>query len=273
MIKRSPIQEQFENCFLGSNGVPFQNIRKQTYENTALDGTTVQIYNNQLTDEITEYYYKSLLSYVEGVKSAGEKCYSWATVKLYYSVFYSLRAFLACNKIAFVRAGTKNSKLLYFKIQSGEKYKSCPGSTDHKGTIEVQKMYFAKQDFLLSQEMIEGGNTMSSYEWLARRREEVNYKDIMFRDPEPFQYWEEIENSIVKDGMGNTVKKMLDDNWSLCFQDEYGILGIPTKRLLLTVQAMKLEGYSLGNTERESFAKSIMTPEYEEIKGLFLDEV
>lgn len=35
---------------------------------------------------------------------------------------------------------------------------------------------------------------------------------------------------------------MVDDNWLYCFQDEYAILGIPTKRIILTVDEIHRQG-------------------------------
>ncbi len=42
-----------------------------------------------------DYYQSALVSLVDGLRSIPSSFYSWSTVKLYYSVFYALRARLA----------------------------------------------------------------------------------------------------------------------------------------------------------------------------------
>ena len=44
--------------------------------------------------------------------------------------------------------------------------------------------------------------------------------------------------------MKTIIDKLVDDNWLYCFQEEYAILGIPTKRLIQTVDAI----HRLGKT-------------------------
>ena len=44
---------------------------------------------------------------------------------------------------------------------------------------------------------------------------------------------------------------MVNDNWLYCFQDEYAILGIPTKRIILTVDEIHRQGRHLEILEEK----------------------
>lgn len=62
------------------------------------------------------------------------------------------------------------------------------------------------------------------YQWMMRRREEVNYKDMDFHDPDAPDFWSELNNEICRYGISAVVDKMVNDLWLYCFQDEYAIL-------------------------------------------------
>ena len=83
------------------------------------------------------------MSYAEGLRAITTNNYSWATVKLYYSVFYASKAFLACKGIALLRA---ERKMFYLKARNGEKIKKCREHTDHKATMLTLIDLFKNQD-------------------------------------------------------------------------------------------------------------------------------
>lgn len=257
MIQRSPSQLYFESLFTKNGQQPFQNVKKTAYEARMLTDEEANKLRYYIKQEALPYYYKALLSYAECIPAICHGNYSWATVKLYYSVFYSLKSFLACNGITILRGGMKRTDLLYIKAKAGETFKKCKDSTDHKGTLEVEKKFFMTQDLLLSQQMQDDGFDMTAYEWLARRREDANYKDIEFRDPNPSEPWESINTIIKKQGVSVAINKMIEDMWFLCFQDEYAILGIPTKRLLLTTEEIKNQGLYIDDTVKANFVRSM----------------
>ena len=108
--------------FTGSSGVPFRQIKKQQYEQTALTKQQAEDLRNLLESEIVPYYYKALLSYMECIPALSKKLFSWATVRLYYSVFYAIKAYLACNNIAILRA---ERKVFYVKAKENELVNAC----------------------------------------------------------------------------------------------------------------------------------------------------
>lgn len=230
-INKSGCQVYFEGIFTGNSGVPFQQIPKTQYEQTHITKQQADDFAELLESEIASYYYKSLLSYIESLPAIENKLFSWATVRLYYSVFYSIRAFLACENIAILR---QRRSLYYIKAKEGETFKKCEDMTDHKGTILTLCRLFKNLDPLLSNNI----ENVSAYHWMMKKREEVNYKDIDFHDPNPPEFWETISSEMQHQDIKSIVEKLINDNWLYCFQEEYAILAVPTKRLMLTVDTI-----------------------------------
>ena len=243
-INKSRSQLYFEGMFTGSNGKPFRQIPKSQYEQTIITKQQADDIGQLLEDEIASYYYKALLSYMESIPALNSKLFSWATIRLYYSVFYSVKAYLACNKIAILRA---DRRLFYIKAKENESFKRCDDTTDHKGTILTLCKVFKNTDLLLSNQI----NDIDVYQWMMKRREEVNYRDMDFHDPLPPDFWDVLNSEIMQQGIKAVVDKMVNDNWLYCFQDEYAILGVPTKRLMLTVDEIHRIGKHLNISDEK----------------------
>ena len=56
---------------------------------------------------------------------------------------------------------------------------------------------------------------------------------------------------IKKNGIKAVVDTMVKDEWLYCFQEEYAILGIPTKRIILTVDEIHRQGKKLDISEEK----------------------
>lgn len=227
-INKSGSQLYFEELFTRAGGVPFRQIPKTQYEQTYITKDQADEFKRHLESEVAAYYYKALLSYIESLSALEDKLFSWAAVRLYYSVFYSVRAYLACENIAILR---QERRLYYIRAKEGEYFKRCEDTTDHKGTIMTLCKLFKNVDPLLSN-TVEG---MDAYHWMMKKREEVNYKDMDFHDPLPPDFFGTINDEIQACGIKYIIERLVNDNWLYCFQEEYAALGIPTKRLILTV--------------------------------------
>ncbi len=78
------------------------------------------------------FYFNSLFSFLQALKSIKEKSHSWATVQLYYSVFYSCKAILGFDQIGIIRKNGLNK----LEMKVGEKAKGLKQDNDHKQTIK-----------------------------------------------------------------------------------------------------------------------------------------
>jgi uncharacterized protein (UPF0332 family) len=129
-----------------------------------------------LLTDAGNYYYSALVSFFDGFLDLDRHLYTWSTVKLYYSVFYTLRGLLALK-----------GHCIYYC--NGKPF-SCSGDvvgvpsvvrkdSTHKVVLNLFGEAFA-EDRLLSQP-IAGEPAL---DWLVDRREEANYKQGRFPDPD-----------------------------------------------------------------------------------------
>ena len=243
-IDRSQSQQLFESIFTIGTNRPFQQIRKDLYENTALTQQQAQQLHIILRHEVIELYYKALISFAEAYVRVQHKSYSWPTIELYYSVFYASKAFLCAYDFAILRA---ERRLFYVRALPNEKFSRCTNTTDHKATFEVMKRFFPNE-YLLSNR-IDG---MFSYDWIMTKREDVNYRECTFKDPNPPEFWETINEELAECNIKDVVEKLaLDPTGLYCFQSDYAILGVPIKRIELTANAIKDLGLTTTINEQQ----------------------
>ena len=252
-IKRSPAQLLFESWFTLGTNPPFHQVPKSMYLSTTLTQVQAQQLHSALGTEVTEYYYKSILSLIEAIEALREDLYSWTTVKLYYSAYYSTKAYLLLYDYAILRA---ERRLYYIKARPGEAFVKCTNTTDHKAAFELLCKFFPG-DYLLSNTV----DSISAYDWIMSKREEVNYRDISFHEPNPPEFWETINHELCSASVLELIDRLVHDSSGLyCFQADYAILGVPLKRLELTVSSMKAIGlFTPLSEDRRSYISNLLT--------------
>jgi len=215
------------------------------FKNLQLDGSQATLLSIDLREDAKDLYFKGVLSFFEAIKSIHTKLFSWATVKIYYSIYYFLRSTLAANDIALIR----QKSLYYLKAIEGEapvtkgnkKY-----SSDHSGTIN----YFIdlySSDILLSQTI----DSLNAYEWLMNKREQVNYRERTFNEPNHSDFWNYIAEQVTTNNLDKLIKSLYSDRYILCFQEENAILAIPFKRALLTKEKLRSEKIDISFTHEK----------------------
>ena len=199
--------------------------------------------SSDLIEDSKNFYFKGVLGLFEAIKSIEAGLFSWGTIKLYYSIYYFLRSTLALNGVAIVR----QKSLYYLKVASGEgpvKKSAKRYNSDHSGTINHFIDLFSASDELLSQ-VIDDTN---AYDWLMQRREQVNYRERTFNEPNYSMFWEYIAVQIQNGNLERLVNDYVQDNYVLCFQEENAPLAIPLKRALLTKDKFDKQGISTDLT-------------------------
>jgi len=187
-----------------------------------------------LEEDAIDFFYNGLVSFIEGINAAESKRFSWAVIKLYYSIYYMLRATLASNGTAILREG----KLFRLSLVAGSSPVDNGVSSTHKGTI-IHYCTIFPNDKLLSNN-IEG---MTTYEWMLEAREIINYRSVTFKEPGNLNIWDKF----VKGIDGGTIGELLctlenDPNFVYCFQEEYAIVGIPIKCIRNTIDDFSRKG-------------------------------
>lgn len=245
-------QEIFRNRFTGASGIPFADFRSgKDINETSVNSLDIPLYRNAKKEDILSFYYKALLSFSEGIDAFSRGNYTWATIKLYYSVYFGLRVSLLCRNIVLVRA----TKHLYkFKIAFGEQYDKPKEMTDHGGTIHTYVDLFQRTDYFCSNPL-EGIN---AYFWLKDCREIVNYKEGEFHDPDTLTIWNDIIKDMAQIGLKKTLSLYVKEKDKYCFLPEYAVLAIPLNRILAVAQEVKNEISDKLNDTQRDWVKTIL---------------
>ena len=119
--------------------------------------------------------YSSVVSYLDAVRGLDRSFQTWATVKLYYTVFYALRAYMAAGGICLFYEGSSPFEIV---AKPGE-YSHRQQGTTHRCVLNLFTKRFGAT-LLLSQTIASD----TALEWMVRRREEANYLRTPF--PEPY---------------------------------------------------------------------------------------
>ena len=193
-----------------------------SYKITPTDLTALK---GALISDSGSYLIKGMLSLFDAIESVNREKYSWAIVKQYYSIFYLNRASLGTKNYALIR--NKNWFLLKLgegegpNLKSGKKYRN-----DHDAVISTYIDLYETSDYLQSN-TVEGVN---SYKWLAERRNQVNYHQAGFTDPNVplfIEGWEKLRKT-------RSIKQILDtykqDGDVRIFQPEHAWIAIPLLR-------------------------------------------
>lgn len=208
------------------------NNKRQIFDKVVLTEQQAAKLQLDLIEDSKDLYFKGTLSLFDAISSLHEKLFSWATIKLYYSVFYFLRCSLAVNGIALIR----NKSLYSFKANVGSspvKKTNSGYRNDHVGVINFYNEIFGNSD-KLSSNNIEGVNP---YFWLMNKRNQTHYNDREFRDPFAPEFLTIIEEKIQKEEFSTQIDKYIDDpDYIYCFQEDHACVALPLKRALETLK-------------------------------------
>lgn len=204
-----------------------QNSSTTAVKNTALSGHHANLLNGHLKNDSVGYLISSLISFGDAISAILNNLWTWSTVKLYYSVFYAIRSYLALESHCIFYKGSKPFGLY---VQAGSVPEKLEGPT-HKVVLDrFSKLY--SHHLLLSQDI----DLLSPFSWLMSRREEANYKNARFWEPVTPLHFKKIEEygirALTKEYCGK------DRNLYL-FDKDHAILSFPINAIIETVAQMK----------------------------------
>lgn len=178
----------------------------------------------------TGYMFSALLSLTDAINGINKGLWSWSTVKLYYSVFYALRAHLAANGQCVFYIGSKPMGIF---AQAGSNPTKLDGPT-HKVVLER----FSKLNphhLLLSQDI----DLTNPFDWLMARREEANYKNARFWEPSTPHHF----NKISSIGLRRLIKEYLGADYTLyLFDMDHAMLAYPLIVMREVISLLKTKG-------------------------------
>lgn len=211
---------------------------------------------SSLQDDARDAFYSGVLSIGEAIQGLNRQLYSWTTVKLYYSVFYLVRAAL----------GLYGTGIIYWDrtpyawtAAAGEKPIKRSGTT-HKAVLDAFKHY-RSGSVLLSQSI----GPMDSFDWLMTKRESVNYKVPKFCEPNAPSHFE----SVVKNGVRRLVSAYIADQSHLyTFDPDHAMLAFPVatlKTFLADLKTLSVRGIppqDVAYLASQAFDKKGPLPEF-----------
>lgn len=175
-----------------------------------------------LQADAMDLYYTGWVSFLDALNGIKKGFYTWATVKLYYSVFYAFRASLALDDVCTFHV----SRPQYIIVA---KPGQMPVSCTEPGTHKVILKAFQRQNpahTLVSQQI----DLMEAVDWLISMRESANYGDPRFSEPECRR---ELE-FVATNGIRKALSAYLDEEETLyVFDPDHAIVAYPLRALQL----------------------------------------
>ncbi len=237
-------RKRFQLFFEGLFPSPLANSsRKHQIINYKLTSENVADQIKFLRYDSKDYYFNGLISLVEGLDNASSRRYSWATVKLYYSYYYFLRAELSATGLGVAR---DERKLYYLEASAGSSPKPC-GGNDHNDIATLHEN-MRSSDYINSQSI--GGKM--PHQWLRSKRELINYRTSRFPEPEIASFWETFDQNMNNDLFESILSKYLTKDSQYWYIEDEAVLALPLKRFLLTKLILDSEKISTGLKSSET---------------------
>lgn len=212
----------------------WDNYRAQ-FKQFKITQNNVDLLKSALQSDTQDYYFKGLLTLLEGINNIAMGSYSWSIVKLYYSIFYFIRCYFGENLYGFA----KNGGIYVILLSEGEvferidnlTFKSKKMSGDHKSTLNYFRKTFPSS-ILLSNKI----NDEDSLDWIRWHRETVNYRQRAFDEPNNKYFNSDL---LDKTKLASLIKKyILDEEFIYCFNEDHSMLALPLKYLQVVTKKL-----------------------------------
>ena len=175
-----------------------------------------------LRADAADLYYSAWVSFLDALHGINKGFYTWATVKLYYSVFYAFRASLALDDVCAFHVGRSPYIVI---VKAGGTPVSCIDTGTHKTVLKTFQRR-NRNHVLVSQQI----GLEDAVDWLIERREIANYGHSRFTEPDCAREFDYVAES----GLRNALNAYLPDAQFLyVFQPAHAMLAYPLRSLQL----------------------------------------
>lgn len=185
-------------------------------------------------------YYSSWVSFLDALNGIKSGFCTWATVKLYYSVFYAFRASLALDDVCTFHVSRPH---YIIRAQSGQFPVSCVEPGTHKSVMKTFQRRNPNHSLFTQQIELK-----DAVDWLMEKRESANYGDPRFSEPDNRSELQFIANS----GIRQTLSAYLADRSSLyVFDPDHAMVAYPLRSLQLIGEQLLSGGITGELTQDE----------------------
>lgn len=200
----------------------------------ALNPITAGMLELELAEDAKSYLYSAVVSVGDAIQGIQREMFSWPTVKLYYAVFYALRAVLAAHKCAILYhvVGQKGTPYR-LRAESGQAPIKLSGNT-HKVILQQYAAHFPAAPMVTQ---LIGAD--KSFDWMMDRREEVNYKNARFHEPATPPFFKKIASGNLRHLL---LAYISDNGATFAFDPDHAILALP----IAAIQAAKTAFAAMG---------------------------
>jgi len=197
-----------------------------------------------LQEDASSYLYSSIISFLDALQGLKAGFYSWPTVKLYYSIFYSCRASLASHKICLFYVGRSA-----FSVNlNGNNIPLSQGGNTHQAVLELYRSSMPLSSFL-AQEI----DQEKPFEWFAYKREYCNYKQPKFCEPTIPAYFNKIDSI----GAKSCLTAYNNDTNLYLFDKDHAIVSYPYALILETIKEFSHVGINLDEPELQHLRNNL----------------
>lgn len=172
-----------------------------------------------LADDARGSIYSAVVSIADAFSGLQRGYFSWATVKLYYACFYFAKAALARKGICVFYINTSPH---YLHAVAGASPVACGGNS-HSVVTNLYKSNV--QNGVLNAQPIDG---VHAFDWVASRREDVNYRDFRFSDPDVPGWFSTIDSL----GVRRVVGDYLSDLPLYAYDADHAMVALPLAALM-----------------------------------------
>lgn len=225
------------------------NLAPNTTDQFVLTAAKSPAFESHLERDSIDYYYSAVCTYLESISGLYLGNFAWATVRLYYSCFYSARSILGANNIAIFY---NNKKAYSIKITQNSSPTKESGTT-HEIAFKVINKELSIPEL---KQPIDG---IPPFEWLKEKREEANYKIPKLYDPEMPSHF----NYTSSESLTRSINAYIDDinsmRLALTYDKDHAVVAYPLICLKKAKERLNTKGISLADPDI-SYLASIIPP-------------
>lgn len=239
-------------AYIKKNFLIGDNLSAAVISTTKLDNINSQTLCNHLYHDAASYLYSAIISIGDAMHGIKNNYYSWASVKLYYSVFYAIRAILSTKKTCLFYIGTKPYSI---HVSNGESARKENGTT-HKVIYTIYERLYPNDPVFT--QLIDMSKPLN---WLMNQRENSNYKNARFLEPET----PEIYKKIIINMRNNIEGYIKNENYLYTFDKDHSILSLPIHIVIEAIDAYSSLMTSHITADEATFLSSL----FNEIDGAY----
>lgn len=214
---RFRIQEKIEQL-LGCYDLENWKDYKFALSTFSTDDTNKDLLIAYLKEDTKDTYFKGIFSLLDALNDLHNGYSSWPVIKIYYSIYYFIRCYLATNNLACI----KNNGFFVIPILGGQT-KKFNEKGDHKCLIKAFENFFPTCVWVLNH-IVTDNKSVNIFKWLMEYREIVNYRSRSFSEPDLNYFNIDLEK------LSDWVEKYLnDDDYKFCFLKDHCLIAAPVR--------------------------------------------